>query len=141
MFAIAKSKPDAFEQFMADLLVIALLFCIRSCEYINTNSHRRTTQSRCQYMQFHDANGVISPDADADVFLAALEITLFLDTQNNCVHRESSTMKATGMLHGDPIPTCVLRYFNLRKNNPPPSPPPTLQSVLIMFCRALPQNM
>ena len=36
-------------------------------------------------MQFHEDNGVIPLDAAVDVFLDALAITLFLDTQNNGV--------------------------------------------------------
>ena len=86
MFAVARAKPDAFNQCMADLLAISLFFCLRYCEYTKTNSQRRTTQFFFQDMQFHDANGVIPPDAAADFFLAALVITLFLYTQNNCVH-------------------------------------------------------
>ena len=74
-------------------------------------------------MQFHDANGVIPPDTDADVFLAALAITLFLDTQNNCVGGESSTMEATVLLHGDPSPACVRRYLHLWNNNSPSNTP------------------
>ena len=119
MVAVAQAKLDAFNQCMADLLVIALFFCLRSCEYTKTNSHRRTTQFRFQYMQFHDSNGVILPDADADVLLAALEITMLLDNQNNCVHGESSTMEATGLLHGDPVPACDRRYLHIRNNNAP----------------------
>ena len=70
---------------MADLLVIDLLFYICSCEYNKTNSHRHTTQFRFLDIQSHGANGVIPPDTATDVFLAALSITLFLDTQKNCV--------------------------------------------------------
>ena len=92
---------------MADLLVIVLFFCLRSCEYTKTNSHRRTTQFRFQDMQFHDANGVILTDAAADVLLVALAITLLLDTQKNCVHGESSTMDTTGLLHGYSVPACA----------------------------------
>ena len=51
-------------------------------------------------MQFYDTNGVIPPDAAVDMFLSALVITMFLDTQKNCVRGESSTMETTGLLHG-----------------------------------------
>ena len=71
MVAVAQAKLYAFNQCMADLLVIALFFCLSSCEYTKTNSNFRTTQFRFRYMQFHDANGVIPSDATADVFLAA----------------------------------------------------------------------
>ena len=64
-------------------------------------------------MQFNDANDVDLPDAAADVFLSTLTITLFLDTQNICVHRESSTMEATGLLHGYPVPACARRYLRI----------------------------
>ena len=85
VMAVSQAKPDTFDQCMADLLIISLFFCLRSCEYTNTNSHRRTTKFLFQDMQLHDANGVIPPDAAANLFLAASVITLFLDTQNNCV--------------------------------------------------------
>ena len=89
-------------------------------------------------MQFHDANGVIPLDAAADVFLAALAITLLLDTQISFVYGEYYTMEAIGMLHGDPVPACARRYLYVRNNK---ALPPTLQSVLIMFWWVSPQNM
>ena len=118
--AVAQAKPDAFDQCMADLLGIAILFCLRYCEHTKTNSHRRTTQFLFQYMQFHDANGLIPPDAASNVFLAASEINLFLDTQKNCFRRESFTTESTGLLHGDPVPACARRYLHLGNNNAPP---------------------
>ena len=123
MFAVARSKLDAFNQCMADLLVIALFFCLCYCEYNKTNSHRHTTQFRFQDMQFHDDNGVIQPDTDTDVFLATLEITLFLDNQKDCVCGESSTMESTCILHGDPVIACARRYLHLWNNNYPPDTP------------------
>ena len=39
MLAFAQAKPDAFDQCMANLLVISLLFCLRSCEYTKTIFH------------------------------------------------------------------------------------------------------
>ena len=42
MVALTQSKPDAFDHCMADLLAIALFFCIRSCKYTKTNSHHST---------------------------------------------------------------------------------------------------
>ena len=123
MLAIAQSKPYAFDQCVADLLVIALFFCLRSCEYTKTNSHRRKTQFRFQDVQFHDANGVMPPDAAVNLFLEASAITLFLDTQENSVLRESYTMESTGLLHGYPVQSCSQRYIHLWKNNAPPDTP------------------
>ena len=74
-------------------------------------------------MQLHEADNVIPLDAAANVFRAALVITLFLNTQNNCVRGESSTMEATDLLHGDPVPTCVRRYLHLQKENALPDTP------------------
>ena len=116
---------------MAYLLVIAILFCLCSCEYIKTNSHRRTTQFRFQDIQFHDNNGVILAYAAADVFLVALSINLFLDTQNKFVRGESSIIEATGLLHRDPVPACARSYLHLQNKNTPP----TLKSVPIIFRR------
>ena len=76
---------DAFSQCWADLIVLALFFCLRSCEYKKTNSHRRTTQFRFSNIQFHDDDGVIPTQSPAKVFLAATAVTLYLDTQKNCV--------------------------------------------------------
>ena len=89
-------------------------------------------------MQFHDANGVIPPDAAAYLLLDALAITLLLDTQNNFVHGESSTMEATGMIHVDPVLACTRSYLHLWKKN---APPPTLPPLLIMFRWVPPQNI
>ena len=131
MVAVAQAKLDAFRQCMVNLLIISLLFCLRSCEYTKTNSHRRTTQFRFQDMHFHDSNGVTPTDAAADVFLATLAITLFLYTRNNCVRRESSTMEATVLLHVDPVPNCARRYLHLRKHSAPPNTPICLYYVSV----------
>ena len=48
---------------------------------------------------------------------------MFLDTQNNCVRGEYSTIEATGLIHGDPVPTCARRYLHLQNNNAPPDTP------------------
>ena len=103
VFAAAHADADAFSQCRADLIIFALFFCLRSCEYTKTNSHRRTTQFRFRDIQFHDDNGVIPTQAPAKVFLAATAVTLYLDTQKNCVRGESCTMEDTGMPHGDPV--------------------------------------
>ena len=57
------------------------------------------------------------------MLLAAFAITLFLDTQNNVVHGEQSTMEVTGILHGDPVPACAQLYLYLWKNNVPADTP------------------
>ena len=73
-------------------------------------------------MHFHDANGVIPPDAASDVLLAASVINLFLDSQNNCVRGESSTMETTGMFHGDP-PLPVPGATSIFGTTTPPNTP------------------
>ena len=85
MFVVTRVAADAFSQCWEDLIFLALFFCLRSCEYKKTNSHRRTTQFRFCNMQFHDDDSVIPAEAPTKVFLAASAITLYLDTQKNCV--------------------------------------------------------
>ena len=80
MFAVTHVAADAFSQCWEDLIVPALFFCLRSCEYTKTDSHYRTTQFRFRDMQFHDDDGVIPAEAPAKVFLAASAITLYLYT-------------------------------------------------------------
>ena len=135
--AVAQAKPDAFDQCMADLLGIAILFCLRYCEHTKTNSHRRTTQFLFQYMQFHDANGLIPPDAASNVFLAASEINLFLDTQKI-------------VSAGNPSPR-IQQVCSMGTQSQPvldatsilgiTTPHPTLLSIIIMFRWAPPQNL
>ena len=103
MFAAAHADAAAFSQCWSDLIIISLFFCLRSCEYTKTNSHRRTTQFRFRDIQFHDYDGVIPAQAPAKVFLAATAVTLYLDTQKNCVWGGSCTMEATRLPHGDPV--------------------------------------
>ena len=55
--------------------------------------------------------------------MEASAITMFLNTQKNCVRRESSTMEATGLLHGYPVPACARRYLHIWRNNVPPDTP------------------
>ena len=87
-------------------------------------------------MQFYDANGVILPDASADVFLSALVITLFLDTKNNFFCGESSTMEDTGLLHGDPFLAYARSYLHLWNQN---SPTDTLICAYYVLARAAPK--
>ena len=100
MFAVTHVAANAFSQCWADLIVLALFFCLGSCEYTKTKSHRRTTQFRFRDMQFHDDDGVILAEAPAKVFLAASAITFYLDTQKNCVRGESCTMGPQGCRTG-----------------------------------------
>ena len=120
MVAVAQAKPDAFEQCMAYLLAIALFFFLCSCEYNNTNSHRRTTQFRFQDMQFHDTNGVIPPDAAAYVFISALVITLFLYTQNNCVRWNPPPWRPQVCSMGTPSPPVSGANSIFENTTPPP---------------------
>ena len=80
LFAAAHADADAFSQCWADLIILALFFCLRPCEYTKTNSHRRTTQFRFRDIQFHDDDGVIPTQASAKVLLEATAVTLYLDT-------------------------------------------------------------
>ena len=123
MVAVAQARLDAFNQYMADLLVITLLFCLRYCEYTKTNTHSLKAQFCFQDMQFHDTNGVILTDTAANVFLVASAINPFLNNQKNCVPGETTTMEATGLLHGEPVQFCARRYLHLHKNNDPPNTP------------------
>ena len=117
----ADTSPKA--QCTADLIQIALFFCLRSCEYTKTASHRRTTQFRFQDMQFHDKNGVIPGDAPDQAFLDAWAVTLFLDTQKNCVRGESTSMEASGLRHGDAVSAAARRFIHLRTNKATPDTP------------------
>ena len=129
MVAIAQAKPDSFEKCMAGLTVIYLFFCLRSFKYTNTNSHRHMTRFRFQDTQFNDANGVIPPDAAANMFLAASAVTLLLETQDNCVRGESSTTEATGLLHGETSPSlCTMISPSLEEQHP------TRHSYLCLLC-------
>ena len=107
----------------ADLIQLALFFCFRSCEYSKTSSHRRTTQFRLRDLQFHSHAGVIPRNASDQAFLTATAVTLFLDTQKNCVRGESTTMEATGFVHGDPVPAAARRFIHLRANHADPDTP------------------
>ena len=101
----------------SDLIIIALFFCLRSCEYSKTNSHRRTTQFCFRDMQLHDINGVIPRDAPDATILAATSVTLFLDTQKNCVRGESTSMESTGLDHGDAVTAAARRFLHLRSHD------------------------
>ena len=111
----ASSNPN--DQFLADLVQIGLYFCLRSCEYTKTNSHRRTTQFRLRDIQFQDAYGAISFDALASRFLNALVVTFFLDTQKNSVRGESISMENTHLILGCPVVAFARRFLDLRDNN------------------------
>ena len=117
----ADASPKA--QCTADLIQIGLFFCLRSCEYTKTQSHRRTTQFRFRDMQFHNAAGVIPANASDKTFLEAWATTLFLDTQKNGVRGESTSMEATGLRHGDAVRASACRFIHLRDNGAAPNTP------------------
>ena len=116
---IAKSASTVKHLCISQLTILALFFCLRSCEYTKTSSHKRTVQFRFRDLQFHDDQGVIPFDAPDARFLAALAVTLFLDTQKNSVRGESSTMEATGLPHGDPVVAAAQRFLHLRHHQAP----------------------
>ena len=90
------------------------IFCLRSCEYTKTNSHRRTTQFRLRHMQFQDTQGTIPFDAPDSHFLQALVVTLLLDTQKNSVRGDSISMENTCLSSGFPVMACTRRFLQLR---------------------------
>ena len=93
MVAAEAADPSClFSQCLADLIQIALFFCLRLCEYTKTNSHRWTVQLLFKYMHFNEKEGVIPHDTPTKVFLQARSVTLFLDTQKNSVRGESATI-------------------------------------------------
>ena len=99
---------------LADLVQIGLYFCLRSCEYTKTNSHRRTTQFCLRDMQFQDTRGSIPFDAPDSRFLLALVVTLFLETQKNSVSCKSISMENTCLPSGCPVTACARRFLHLR---------------------------
>ena len=102
---------------LAYLVQIGLYFCLRSCEYTKTNSHRRTTQFCLHDMQFQDTWGAIPFDTPNSCFLQALVVTLFLDTQNNSVRGESISMENTCLPSGCPVMACTRRFLQLRDHD------------------------
>ena len=102
---------------LADLVKIVLYFCLRSCEYTKTNSHRRTTQFRLRDIQFQDSRGTIPFDAPASRFLTALVVTLSLDTQKHYFRGNSISMKNTRLLLGCPVVACARRFLHLCDND------------------------
>ena len=96
------------------MVQIGLYFCLCSCEYKKTNSHRRTTQFRLHDIQFQDTRGTIPFDAPASRFLQALVVTLFLDTQKNSVRGESISMENTCLPSGCPVTACSRCFLHLR---------------------------
>ena len=92
----ASSIPK--NQCLEDLVKIGLYFCLRSCKYTKTNSHRRTTQLRLRNIQFRDGCGTITFDSPESLFLNTLVVTLFLDTQKNSVRGGSISTENTRLL-------------------------------------------
>jgi hypothetical protein len=121
--AVAKAAITTAEITIADLITIALFFCLRSCEYTKTTHHRRTVQFRMQDMQFRDELGILPLSAPSSRFLRAHSITLFLDTQKNSVRGESVTMEANDLPHGNPVAAAARRFLHLRAHHASPTTP------------------
>ena len=119
--ASASKYPKS--QCTADLVQRALFFCLCSCEYTKTQSHRHTTQFRMHDVQFHGPSGVTPNNTPDEDFLDAWAVTLFLDTQKNCVRGESISMEALGLLHTDEVTAATRRYIHLRAHNAAPDTP------------------
>ena len=106
-----------------NLTQIALLFCLRSCKYTKAQYHRRTVQFRFRDLQFHEENGIIPHNAPSKLFLHAQVVTLFLDTKNNCVREDYTTIKATDLEHGNTASSDACRFLQLQKNGADPDSP------------------
>ena len=111
------SQKTAKGRCLGDLIQLAIYFCLRSCEYSKTNSHKRTTQFRFRDIQFHDARGVIPFDAPAARIRRATAVTLYLDTQKNSVRGEAITMEASGIPFGCAVGAAAERFLHLRLHN------------------------
>ena len=96
------------------LIHIALYFCLRSCEYTKTNSHKRTTQYQFRDLQFHDASGILPFDAPALRIRQATAVTLYLSTQKKYFGGKSITMEATGITFGCAVGAAAESFLHLR---------------------------
>ena len=98
---------------LSDLVQIGLYFCLRSCEYTKTNSHRCTTIFCLRDIQFQDTRGSIPFDTSDSRFLQALVVTLFLDTQKHSVRGKYISMENTCLPFGCPIVECPRHFLHL----------------------------
>ena len=99
------------------MVQIGLYFCLHSCEYTKTNSHRRTTQFCLRDMKFQYTGGTIPFDSPESCFLQALVVTLFLNTQKNSVRGESISMENTCLPSGCPVMACARHFLHLRDHD------------------------
>ena len=98
---------------LGDLIHIALYFCLRSCEYTNTNSQKRTTLFRFRDLQFHDSSGILPFDAPNLRIRRATMVILYLNTQKESFRGESITMEATVISFGCAVGTAAERFLYL----------------------------
>ena len=109
-----------FTECSSDLMQTTLFFCLWSCEYTKTNSHRRTVQFRLKDFQFHDADGVTPQNDPSNIFLPDRSVNLFLDMHDNSVQGNSITMESTNIAHGDPVSAAAQRFLHLRSHQADP---------------------
>ena len=117
MAAARNTSSSPKDRCLADLVQIGLYFCLRSCEYTKTNSHRRKTQFCLRSIQFQDSLGTVPFDVPDSHFLNALVVTLFLDKQKNYVRGESISMDNTRLPLGYPVMACARRFLHLRDHD------------------------
>ena len=64
-------------------------------------------------VQLYNNNAIIYHDVSNHTFLSIWDVTLFIDTQKNSIHGESSTMKATGIIYVNPVTVVARCYLHL----------------------------
>ena len=96
---------------------ISLYFCLRSCEYTKTNSHRRSTQFRLRDIQFQDGRGTIPFNSPDSCFINALVVNFSLDTQKNSARGESLSMENTCLTLCFPVVACAHHFLHLHNND------------------------
>ena len=104
----------------ADLIRISLFFCLHSCKFTKTQSHRRTIQFLFQDIQFYNEEVAIQQEVPDKHFLYTCAVTLFLNTQKNFVRGESTTMDATDLKHRNSVSVAARRFLHLQKNSADP---------------------
>ena len=98
---------------MANFLQIGLFFCLCSYYDINAASHHWTVHLYSKKVQLYNNNVIIYHDVSNHTFLSIWDVTLFIDTQKNSIHGESSTMKATGIIYVNPVTVVARCYLHL----------------------------
>ena len=61
-------------------------------------------------MNFHDEDSIVPQDAPDKHLLRTHAVTLFLDTQKNCVRGESTAMEATDLEHGNTVSAAACHF-------------------------------